>query len=61
MKFIDRCRAGEFRNRAVPTEEDRQAYLRTHPISYNGTIKIELTKSEKEEREALIAAGILPF
>jgi hypothetical protein len=61
MKFIDRCRAGEFRNHPVPTEEDRQAYLRTHPISYNGTIKIEITKSEKEEREALIATGILPF
>ena len=61
MKFIDRCRAGEFRNCTVPTEEDRQAYLRTHPISYNGTIKIVLTKSEKEERDELIAAGILPF
>lgn len=61
MKFIDRCRAGEFSNLPVPTEEDRQAYLRTHPISYNGTIKITLTRQEKEERDALIATGILPF
>lgn len=61
MKFIDRCRAGEFRNRPVQTDEEVQQYLRTRPISYNGTIRIELTKSEKEEREVLIAAGILPF
>jgi len=61
MTFIDRCRAGFYRNRPVPTDEDVQQYLRTRPISYNGTIKVTLTKEEKEEREALIQAGILPF
>jgi len=62
MKFIDRCRAGEFHNRPKRTEEQRQEYLRSRPIPYYGVMTIRKeTNVEKEEREALIAAGILPF
>lgn len=62
MTFIDRCRAGEFRNRPKRTEEQRQEYLRSRPIPYYGVMTIRKeTKSEKEEREVLIASGLLPF
>lgn len=61
-KFLDRCRSGEFRNRPVPTEEDRQEYLRNRPVKDCGVMIIrQETKEEKEEREALIAARIIPF
>ena len=63
MKFIDRCRAGEFRNHLPITEEQRHTYLKASSVYVShGVMEFaKETKEGKEEREALIAAGILPF
>lgn len=61
-KFIDRCKAGEFKDRSQWTDKERCEYLASHqscPIF--GTIRKDLTPTEKDDQDTYIKLYSLPF